>query len=142
MADWGVIAQRAAELHLNACLTAFYASEEELTDQHGDDPVAAVESPASAPFDGCDTCQIREVLHAAWPVIAVAAIDEFVEEVDDAAEIHVLDMRVIRRLADTLKKELMSRAPEATKAAQATATAEAAATTTSTEDAEGLSHGQ
>lgn len=56
----GVLAQRAAELHLAACMEALWAYEEE-----GDEDV---ESPASAPFCGCDTCIVREILWAAWPI--------------------------------------------------------------------------
>jgi hypothetical protein len=57
--DIGILAQRAAEKHLDACHEAMWAWEE------GDDEI---ESPASAPFCGCDTCIVREVLWAAWPI--------------------------------------------------------------------------
>lgn len=68
--DAGFVAQRAAEAHLAACQEAFWAGE----DPDGpywepDWETAAMNSPASAPFDGCDTCIVREVLHAAWPII-------------------------------------------------------------------------
>ena len=51
--DVGVLAQRAAEDHLAACWEALDIMEE---------------SPASAPFCGCQTCEVREVLYAAWPI--------------------------------------------------------------------------
>lgn len=66
-ADLGQRAQRAAEEHLEACLEAYYAAEEE------EDPENWPESPACAPFCDCMTCTVREVLFAAWPVLEQAA---------------------------------------------------------------------
>lgn len=63
MRDLGVEAQRAAEAHLEACQEAQWDN-----DEGGD-----MESPASAPFCGCDTCVVREVLFAAWDIIFEAA---------------------------------------------------------------------
>lgn len=63
-ADVGVLAQRAAETHLAACEVAQF----ELEECGSADPADWPESPASAPFCGCQTCMVREVLHAAWPV--------------------------------------------------------------------------
>ncbi len=59
--DPGPAVQAAAERHLAAVWTAFYASEE------ADD--LDIPSPASAPFCGCETCVVREVLAGAWPTI-------------------------------------------------------------------------
>ena len=56
--DFGAEAQKAAEAHLAACQEAMFAMEEDVETE--------VESPASAPFCGCDTCVVREVLYAAW----------------------------------------------------------------------------
>ena len=61
--DVGRRAQEAAEKHLAECWEAYYASEEE------PDPAKWPESPACAPFCGCETCLVREVLHAAWPIL-------------------------------------------------------------------------
>lgn len=58
-------AHEAAAKHLEACWDAFHA------EQEGDDDVV---SPASAPFDGCQTCETRETLHAAWPLLRLAAL--------------------------------------------------------------------
>ena len=55
MTDWAVEAQRRAEEHLAAC-------EEALHDE-------LPESPATAPYCGCDTCMVREVLAAAWEAL-------------------------------------------------------------------------
>lgn len=63
-------AQRAAEEHLAACQEALYAEED-----YGDTDVAAG-SPAIAPFCGCDTCVVREILHAAWPFMLELAREE------------------------------------------------------------------
>ena len=59
MTDWGYEAQKAAEKHMEAVWDAHYAWEE------GDE---TAESPASAPFCGCETCVVREILHAGWTV--------------------------------------------------------------------------
>lgn len=57
--DWGMRMQDAAERHLAAVNDAYWREEE------GED----VASPAFAPYDGCDTCVVREVLAGAWPVM-------------------------------------------------------------------------
>jgi hypothetical protein len=59
--DYGQLAQEAAEKHLTACWEAYWAEEET------EDLDSLPESPACAPFDGCETCVVREVLFAAWP---------------------------------------------------------------------------
>ena len=60
--DFGYEAQRAAEAHLEACYEALY-------DEDGEEREDLPESPAVGPFCGCTTCEIREVLHAAWPIL-------------------------------------------------------------------------
>lgn len=50
--------QRDAEQRLAACQEALFAEE------NGEE---IAEYPACAPYDGCDTCIVREVLDAAWP---------------------------------------------------------------------------
>lgn len=66
MRDYGLEAQQAAEAHLAAIW------EYELADEgHPDVPIPDF----AAPFCGCDTCIVREVLHAAWPIIMEAARD-------------------------------------------------------------------
>lgn len=64
--DPGPRAQAAAEAHLEAVWEAFYEGE--------DHPERQVLSPASAPFCGCETCIVREILAGAWPVI-----EEFIQ---------------------------------------------------------------
>lgn len=60
-------AQQVAEEHLAACLEAFDA------ESMGED----VEWPdIRAPFDGCLTCQVRETLHAAMPILREIAVTE------------------------------------------------------------------
>ena len=67
--DYGREAQVAAEAHVAACFDAYYANEEL------EDGQPEVGGPESAPFDGCDTCQVREALFAAWPLLRLAALD-------------------------------------------------------------------
>lgn len=62
--DWGMRMQEAAELYMAAVADAYLREEEGQQDVH---------SPAVAPYDGCDTCTIREVLAGAWPVIVEMA---------------------------------------------------------------------
>lgn len=65
--DAGKAAQAAAEAHLEACTAALDAAEDA---QDSDAYAEAVQaSPAAAPFDGCTTCEVRETLAAAWPII-------------------------------------------------------------------------
>lgn len=59
--DWGAEAHEAAAKHLEAIYEAEHEGVIDLD-----------ESPAMGPWDGCDTCLIREILHAAWPVIEAA----------------------------------------------------------------------
>jgi hypothetical protein len=75
MRDFGLEAQRAAKAHLDAC-------DEALEDglwADGVDTLAVIASPACAPFDGCQTCLIREVLFAAWPILLDAAREELAD---------------------------------------------------------------
>jgi hypothetical protein len=67
--DYGLEAQKAAELHLAACNESLWGGEDSEALERGEWP----ETPASAPFCGCDTCIVREVLHAAWPLLLQAA---------------------------------------------------------------------
>lgn len=65
--DYGLEAHQAAEQHLEACWEAMHAENEgEVVDW----PVTA------GPFCGCMTCEVREVLHAAWPLMLEAAREE------------------------------------------------------------------
>lgn len=65
--DAGEEAQRAAEAHLEACMAALDEAEEaEDSDAYA---VAVGKSPATAPFCACTTCEVRETLAAAWPII-------------------------------------------------------------------------
>lgn len=65
--DLGEQAQQAAEKHLDACWAALDAHEE------GDE---AEWPDLAAPFCGCQTCEVREVLHVAWPYLRRAAHEE------------------------------------------------------------------
>lgn len=60
--DYGVEAQVAAEAHIVACWAWLNQEQDEAGDPDAVDP-------ASAPFDGCQTCEVREILYAAWPIL-------------------------------------------------------------------------
>lgn len=70
--DFGGLAQKAAEAHLAACWEAYWAEEE------SENLEGLPESPACAPFCGCETCIVREVLFAAWPIIEEAITEPMV----------------------------------------------------------------
>lgn len=53
-------AQEAAEERLSYCQSTLYEDEAEV-------PAPGEGQEPSAPFCGCDTCVVREVLDAAWP---------------------------------------------------------------------------
>jgi hypothetical protein len=57
-------AQQAAERRLAFCQAQLYADE----DDDEPEPVLEDDGPC-APFCGCDTCTVREVLDAAWPYL-------------------------------------------------------------------------
>lgn len=63
--DSGVLAQQAAEAHLEACWAYEHGETDEAPDFAG-------------PFCGCETCQVREVLHAAWPILKQGVMAEAV----------------------------------------------------------------
>lgn len=58
--------QRVAERHLDACMQTI------------DEP--GVPTPASAPFCGCHTCVVREVLHASYDLMLAEARREVADE--------------------------------------------------------------
>lgn len=58
--QWDVKAQKAGEERLQAI-----AEYELQTEELGEPP--PIDYPAVAPWCGCDTCVVREVLDAAWP---------------------------------------------------------------------------
>ncbi len=69
--DYGYAAQQVAEAHRQRCEAWM-----EFCEEHGYDDEPEFEQykpdfpdPSSAPYDGCQTCMVREVLHADWPVI-------------------------------------------------------------------------
>ena len=59
--DFGAQAQRAAEDHITACWEHFHASDE--------GGASIDEDPAVGAFDGCQTCEVREILFAATPFL-------------------------------------------------------------------------
>jgi hypothetical protein len=62
-------AQRIAAEHVARCDDAMFAADQ------GEEVV----SPASTLYDGCDTCVIRETLHAIWPHLERALAGEALE---------------------------------------------------------------
>ncbi len=65
--DWGQQAQAAAEKRLAYCNALEWDS---------DDMEGIEVSEPCAPYCGCDTCVVREILDAAWPFLLQAAKEE------------------------------------------------------------------
>jgi hypothetical protein len=74
MPDWEWQAQEAAEAHLSACREALYHQDEHAVDVVCDDCPPDL---SSAPFCDCDRCCVREVLYAAWPILAEMAVAQY-----------------------------------------------------------------
>lgn len=83
MRDWLGDAQRAAEDHIGAVWDYWNEAESAMTDAEIED---LGPDPAIGPFCGCTTCEVREILHAAVPLIAagIAAGDV---DVNDLVEL-------------------------------------------------------
>lgn len=64
--DFGLEAHQAAEAHLEQCWAA-------LADEEGPGDEEIPWPETAGPFCGCETCVIREALHAAWPIFVEAA---------------------------------------------------------------------
>ena len=62
--DYGHEAQQAAEERLETIWEA----------EESDDDSAYDDIDMAGPFCGCTTCIVREVLHAAWPILREAAL--------------------------------------------------------------------
>lgn len=84
------VIHRKAAAHLVACTEAFYA------DQDGEEDV---ESPAAAPFCGCDDCIVREVLVVAWRDLVTAAVCYIEENARDQEAINQIYGRALARIA-------------------------------------------
>lgn len=65
------IAHEVAAAHIETCWMA-------LNDEIDDDD-EPIRSPASEPFCGCQDCETREILHAAWPLLRRAALAGYPE---------------------------------------------------------------
>lgn len=74
MIDYETLAQQAAEERLVGCLNALYAED--------DDQTAPWPEDMAGPFCGCETCVVREVLHAAWPHMRNLARAEFADQIE------------------------------------------------------------
>lgn len=66
--DYGVIAHRVAVDHVQHCMDYMDAEEPDEEFPDGD--------PASAPFDGCLDCIVRESLSAAAPILEAGVLKE------------------------------------------------------------------
>lgn len=71
--DYGAEAQQAAEGRLAACWEAMWAEDAGEEAQWPED--------LEGPFCGCSTCEVREALSAAWPLLLEAAREEVRREI-------------------------------------------------------------
>jgi hypothetical protein len=98
----GLTMQRIAEDHLERCFDYLAKIEEaEGEFEHDDD------DPGVAPFCGCNTCIVREVLAASWDLMCIAAQfdveDKDAEALGAYAEDAVTDS--LKLMADRLREE-------------------------------------
>lgn len=80
--DWGARAQEAADKHLSAVWTHFHEEAEAV----GDEEFESTPSPARGPFDGCQTCEVREILEVAYPLLRMAMVEEMLKTLGDLRE--------------------------------------------------------
>lgn len=71
MTAFDQLVQRKAEAHLNACLEALDAQ----------DAGHTTTGPASAPFCGCNTCVVREILIVTYDLMLTEARREILQEI-------------------------------------------------------------
>lgn len=64
--DYGYALHRLVEKHLSLCMEAYEAIEDA---SDAGDRAPVINDPASGPYDGCNTCDVRETLYISWPVI-------------------------------------------------------------------------
>lgn len=77
-ADYALQAGREAENHITRVWAHFHAEEEAVDDK----ALAALgNNPAIGAFDGCTTCEVREMLHAAVPFLEAGFRREYEAEV-------------------------------------------------------------
>ena len=73
MRDFGLEAHEAAEKHLRIVQDWNDHWEEHFGDECDCPGGPPPEPDMAGPFCGCETCVIRETLHAAWPILLEAA---------------------------------------------------------------------
>lgn len=89
--DVGTEIQRKAEEHLMKCQEQLFAEEE------GIDPECEVET--LAPYCGCETCIVREVLGVAWDSLVEVANSEKTEGEKDQEAVNQVLMNALKRIA-------------------------------------------
>ena len=78
--DFGAEAHAAAAKHLEA-IAAAHDYEEYGDYYHDTDEAPEWPEDMAGPWCACDTCTIRETLHAAWPILRAGAIADLREQV-------------------------------------------------------------
>lgn len=105
--DFGLEAQKAAEEHVMACQAAldFEDYGDYYTDAAADEEFEAPEFPENmaAPYCGCETCVIRETLHAGWPILLEAAKSWLFHDLGNVDP--ALEARARQIIADTENAE-------------------------------------
>lgn len=78
------MAQEAAEQQL-ACadVVTVYESEYDGSEEISRELYEQAAAQLSGPYCGCTTCVVREVLSAAWPFLAVQAVEQFLANWDN-----------------------------------------------------------
>lgn len=72
--DWGYKAHQAGMERLDLCDAWSYHNAEMDGGEVTGEPPPTEPDPSCGPYDGCQTCVVREVLDAAWPIIEEAVL--------------------------------------------------------------------
>jgi len=81
--DFGAEAHAAAAAHYEACLAAYMHEENDgYYDEYPEGDAPEYPEDMAGPFCDCETCMIREVLHAAWPILEEGAVALLVERME------------------------------------------------------------
>lgn len=82
-----IIAHNAAERRLDQLEAALYDGEADMPEE------------LAGPFCGCNTCIVREVLHAAWPTVMEGAREIIAREVESVRKFGMEDCTIMEAAA-------------------------------------------
>lgn len=91
-----VAAQEAAAMRLEDCSTVLLF-EDDADDEITHEEYEQAAAQLAAPYCGCTTCVVREIIDAAWPFLSVLAVEQYQLAMNDPevkAQIEALRERI------------------------------------------------